>query len=74
MDNFLSTNLNLPSLIPYFLWDASVTVAELKRKLNSATAEARRRLLGKIWREVQLISEPVGVNLKLNKSINSNHN
>ena len=47
MKDLLSTNLDLPSSIPYFLWDEPMTVAELKRKLNSASVEERNRLLGK---------------------------
>lgn len=53
MKNSLSTDLSLPSSIPYFLWDELLTVAELKQKLNSASAEERHRLLGKILREAR---------------------
>ena len=53
MKDLLSTNLDLPSSIPYFLWDEPMTVAELKRKLNSASVEERNRLLGKILREAR---------------------
>ena len=53
MKDSLSTDLNSPSSIPYFLWDEPLTVAELKRKLNSASAEERNRLLGKILREAR---------------------
>ena len=49
----LSSNLNFPSNIPYFLWDEPMTVAELKRKLKSASVEERNRLLGKILREAR---------------------
>lgn len=53
MDNFLSTNLEKSSSIPYFLWDEPMTVAELRAKLNSASVEERNRLLGKILREAR---------------------
>lgn len=53
MKNSLSTDLESPSSIPYFLWDEPLTVAELKRKLDSASAEEGNRLLGKILREAR---------------------
>lgn len=53
MSKQLSSNLNSPSSIPYFLWDEPLTVAELKQKLNSASVEERHRLLGKILREAR---------------------
>jgi hypothetical protein len=37
MSNLLSTDLDSPTSVLYFLWDASVMVAELKRKLNPAS-------------------------------------
>lgn len=53
MSNILSTDLHSPSSIPYFLWDAPMTVAELKGKLASASEEERMRLLGKVLREAR---------------------
>lgn len=53
MTNLLSTNLELPSSVPYFLWDEPMTVAELKQKLTSASDEERMRLLGKVLREAR---------------------
>ena len=53
MDNFLSTNLDNASAIPYFLWDEPMTVAELKRRLAEASAEEQARMLGKILREAR---------------------
>ena len=50
----LSTNLNSPSSVPYFLWDEPMTVAKLKEKLNSVSVEERNRLLGKILREAMI--------------------
>jgi hypothetical protein len=53
MQKTLSTDLSSPSLVPYFLWDEPLTVAELKRKLKSGSVEERNRLLGKILREAR---------------------
>ena len=53
MSNLLSTDLDSPTSVPYFLWDAPMTVAELKQKLASASDEERIRLLGKILREAR---------------------
>ena len=53
MSNFLSTDLDSPASVPYFLWDAPMTVAELKQKLTSVSNEERMRLLGKILREAR---------------------
>jgi len=53
MKNFLSTDLDAPSAVPYFLWDEPMTVAELKRRLAEASAAERTRLLGKILREAR---------------------
>ncbi len=53
MSKLLSSNLNSSAIIPYFLWDEPMTVAELKLKLASASAEERTRLLGKILREAR---------------------
>ena len=49
----LSTNLELPSSVPYFLWDEPMTVAELKHRLRTASETERLRLLGKILREAR---------------------
>jgi hypothetical protein len=49
----LSTNLDEPEAIPYFLWDEPMTVAELRRRLASASAAEQSRLLGKILREAR---------------------
>lgn len=53
MKNFLSTDLNSTAVVPYFLWDEPMTVAELRIKLSSASAEERTRLLAKILREAR---------------------
>lgn len=49
----LSTNLDLPLSVPYFLWDEPMTVGELKLKLRSASEDERMRLLGKVLREAR---------------------
>ena len=53
MDNYLSTNLEMPSAVPYFLWDEPLTVAELKRRLAEASEAEQTRLLSKILREAR---------------------
>ena len=53
MNNSLSTDLDSAASTPYFLWDAPMTVAELKQKLASASDLERIRLLGKILREAR---------------------
>lgn len=49
----LSTDLDDPEAIPYFLWDEPMTVAELRRRLASASAPEQARLLGKILRDAR---------------------
>lgn len=53
MNTRLSTNLELPESVPYFLWDEPMTVGELKYKLRSASEDERMRLLGKVLREAR---------------------
>lgn len=52
MNKSLSTELDIPSSIPYFLWDEPMTVAELQIRLSIFSPE-RTRLLGKILREAR---------------------
>lgn len=49
----LSTRLDDPSAVPYFLWDDPMTVAELQACLAAASRPERVRLLGKILREAR---------------------
>ena len=49
----LSTDLDDPSAVPYFLWDEPMTVAELRARLGTASPPERTRLLGKILREAR---------------------
>ncbi|MCA1622916.1 MAG: hypothetical protein LC768_02120 [Acidobacteria bacterium] len=53
MNKFLSTDLEKASAVPYFLWDEPMTIAELKRRLTSASAAEQRRLFAKILREAR---------------------
>ncbi len=49
----LSTDLDDPDAVPYFLWDEPMTVRDLRRRLNTASAPEKARLLGKILREAR---------------------
>lgn len=49
----LSTDLDSPSSVPYFLWDEPMTVTELKQRLATGSHVERTRLLGKILREAR---------------------
>lgn len=49
----LATDLDRPDAIPYFLWDEPMSVAELKRRLATASPPEKARLLGKILREAR---------------------
>ena len=53
MSAALSTELDRDDAVPYFLWDQPMTVAELRRRLTSASRPERMRLLGKILREAR---------------------
>lgn len=49
----LSTDLNDPQAIPYFLWDEPMTVSEFRKKLETASLPEQSRLLGKLLREAR---------------------
>lgn len=49
----LSTDLDDPGAVPYFLWDEPMTVAELHRRLESGSQAERTRLLAKVLREAK---------------------
>ena len=53
MPTQLTTRLGDPNSVPYFLWDAPMTVSELRFRLQSGSAAERDRLLGKILREAR---------------------
>jgi hypothetical protein len=49
----LSSELDDPGAVPYFLWDEPMTVAELRHRLLDASDPERARLLAKILREAR---------------------
>ena len=49
----LSDDFDDPGAYPYFLWDAPMTVAELRHKLATLSEPERLRLLGKVLREAK---------------------
>ncbi len=49
----LSTDLDNPEAVPYFLWDQPMTVQELRQRLETASAPEKARLLGKLLREAR---------------------
>jgi len=53
MSVLLSSTLDSPSAVPYFLWDEPMTVAELRTRLSDASEAEKTRLLGKILREAR---------------------
>ena len=62
----LSSDLDDPTAVPYFLWDEPMTVAELRERLDRASEPERQRLLAKILREardteVWLFTSPAAV-------------
>ncbi|MBN2492334.1 MAG: hypothetical protein JXQ29_15915 [Planctomycetes bacterium] len=53
MGVLLSTDLDDPQAIPYFLWDEPRSVAEVKAALRTGSPAETSRLLGKILREAR---------------------
>jgi hypothetical protein len=49
----LSTDLDRPDVVPYFVWDEPMTVRAIKERLATSSAPERNRLLGKILREAK---------------------
>ena len=49
----LSSDVDDPAAIPYFLWDEPMTVEEFRSKLKTSPPEERVRLLGKLLREAR---------------------
>lgn len=49
----LSSDLDDPAAIPYFTWDAPMTVAHLRQRLQEASPPERHRLLAQILREAK---------------------
>lgn len=48
------TDLDDPATIPYFTWDAPLTVAEIRKRLQSDSDTERLSMLGKILREARV--------------------
>ena len=53
MNVSLTTDLDDPAGVPYFLWDEPMTVAELESRLNTASPAEQNRLLAKLLREAR---------------------
>jgi hypothetical protein len=49
----LSTDLDDPQAVPYFLWDEPMSVGELRSRLGGGAEPDRLRLLGKVLREAR---------------------
>jgi hypothetical protein len=49
----LSTALEDPFAVPYFLWDEPMTVEQLRERLATASEPERLRLVAKILREAR---------------------
>jgi hypothetical protein len=49
----LSTDLDSPDAIPYFLWDEPMTVAQFRDRLRNASPPERTRFLAKLLREAR---------------------
>ncbi len=50
---FLGTDMSDPEVIPYFTWDAPLTVCAIQERLKSAPDAERFHLLGLILREAR---------------------
>lgn len=53
MPKMLSTDLDDPEAMPYFLWDDPMTVREVRHRLATASKPEQDYLLGKIMREAR---------------------
>ncbi len=52
-DVALTTDLESPDAVPYFLWDEPMTNRELRARLESSSHAEQTRLVGKILREAR---------------------
>ncbi|HEX4381877.1 MAG TPA: hypothetical protein VH083_02970 [Myxococcales bacterium] len=50
---FLGTDMTDPEVMPYFTWDAPMTVRDIRERLRTAPEQERFYLLGKILREAR---------------------
>lgn len=53
MSVLLSSDVDEPLAVPYFLWDEPMTVIEFKRRLRAASAAEQTRLFAKLLREAR---------------------
>jgi hypothetical protein len=49
----LTSDMDDPSGIPYFLWDRPETIGQLRKRLRGAGAEERAHILGVVLREAR---------------------
>jgi hypothetical protein len=49
----MTTDLDDPDGVPYFLWDDPMTLSELRRRLREAPEPERILLLGRVLREAR---------------------
>jgi hypothetical protein len=49
----MTTDLDDPDAVPYFLWDDPMTLSELRRRLREAPESERILLLARILREAR---------------------
>lgn len=49
----LTTNLDDPSAVPYFLWDNPMTIAEFRQNLKTSSTAEQFRLLARLLREAR---------------------
>jgi len=49
----LSTDLNDPDARPYFVWDETITYAQLRQKLTSPDLDERVLWMGRVMREAR---------------------
>ena len=49
----MTTDIDDPDAVPYFLWDEPMTVSELRRRLGEAPEPERILLLSRILREAR---------------------
>jgi hypothetical protein len=49
----LTTDLDDPAGVPYFLWDQPLTLETLRKRLSEAPPDEKAYLLGKIMREAR---------------------
>ena len=50
---FLGRDMHNPEVVPYFTWDAPMTVREIRGRLSAGPEPERLQMLGKILREAR---------------------